>query len=585
MTQHRSNPLIGDLAAGWHRLLSLLLPAAALGAGLVMAFHPTLGTGFSKLQTDLGDSRLNAYLLEHGWLWLTGTPGVRLWHPAFYYPVPDALAFSDLMLSFGPLFWPWRALGCDVMLSFQLWMISAAACNFLICFVFLRRCVGFDRPGSALGSFVISFAASRVAQLGHQQMLPIFFVIGALWAVWSLAASAAVRGAERRRRWAVAALFGCLVAQLYGGYYNFVFALAILVMAGVSAMTAAASRRVLADLIRCNWRAFGAASCAAVLLALPAVSHYLEAAAMAGARRPRAALEMLPRLVSYLFVSGRSWWYGWMSDLPPIHDLPMRTEHAVGLGLITTGCLFWVGWKTRVHPAVRLAITIVLAIGLLVTMFPAGMHLWRFTYHAFPPLQGIRAVCRIGMLLAIPAGIAIGWMVSHRARGFRGRVVIAVALLACLEQGVTTHSVDVDLAEARVQAIVESVDPTAEAFLVLPKGAAGPWVWHQLDAMSAQQRTGVPTVNGFSGIRPLGWDFEDFRLLRGGDLHEGRRRLEAWAGLTGIDASRVQIIRVKSNLNVPDRDGNASSSPLEGSSPKSSPDPGATGVPGGRTEP
>ncbi len=550
-----------------------------------MAFHPTFGAGFARLQTDLGDTRLNAYLLEHGWLWLTGAPGIRLWHPAFYYPTPDALAFSDLMLSFGPLFWAWRALGCDVVLSLQLWMISVATCNFLVCYVFLRRRAGFDRPGSALGSFIISFAASRIAQLGHQQMLPIFFVIGALWAVWSLVASAALPGAERRRRWAVAALFGCLVAQLYGGYYNFVFALAILVVAGVSALTAAESRRVLVDLIRCNWRAFVAASCASLVLALPAVSHYLEAAAMAGARRPRAALEMLPRLVSYLFVSGRSWWYGWMSDLPPIHDLPMRTEHAIGLGLITTGCLLWIGWKTRVRPAVRVAITIVLALGLLVTMFPAGIHLWRFTYHAFPPLQGIRAVCRIGMLLAIPAGIAIAWMVSHRAPGFRGRVIITVALLACLEQGVTTHSVEVEVAEARVQAVVELVDPAAEAFLVLPKGAAGPWVWHQLDAMWAQQRTGVPTVNGFSGIRPRGWDFEDFRLLRGGDLQEGRMRLDAWADLTGIDASRVQILRVKSNLNVPDRDGNASPASAERGLPRAVGDSAAAEVPKARTEP
>ncbi len=387
MTTHRGNRLTEVLAAGWKRLLSALIPAGALGAGLVMAFFPTFGAGFARLQTDLGDTRLNAYLLEHGWLWLTGAPGIRLWHPAFYYPTPDTLAFSDLMLSFGPLFWPWRALGCDVVLGLQLWMISVAACNFLVCYVFLRRRAGFDRPGSALGSFVISFAASRIAQLGHQQLVPVFFVIGALWAVWSLAA-AADAGAERGRPWAVAALFGCLVAQLYGGYYNFVFVLAVLVVAGVSALTAAASRRVFADLIRCNWRAFAAASCGAVVLALPAVSHYLEAAAMAGPRRPRAALDMLPRLASYLFVSDRSWWYGWMTDLPSIHDLPVRPEHAVGLGLITTGCLLWVAWKTQVRPAVRLTITIVLGLGALVTMFPAGIHLWRFHVPRVPTPPG-----------------------------------------------------------------------------------------------------------------------------------------------------------------------------------------------------
>ncbi len=544
-----------------------------------MAFHPTIGSGFSRLQTDLGDTRLNAYLLEHGWLWLTDTPGVNLWNPAFFYPAPNTLAFGDLMVSFGPLYWPWRALGSGQVLSFQLWMISVATCNFLVGYLLLRRCSGFDRLGSALGSFVISFAASRITQLGHQQMLPIFYVIGAVWAVWRLVEYAGAPGKARHRRWAVAALFGCLVAQLYGGYYNFVFALAIFTGSVAAALVAPQSRRVLADLIRSDWRAIVAASCGAAVLVLPAASHYLEAAGMAGVRRPRVALDTLPRLVSYLFVSGKSWWYGWMSDFPVIHHLSARHEHAIGLGLITTGCLLWVGWKTRVRPGVRLTFTVMLALGVLLTMFPAGIRLWTIVYLAFPPFQGIRAVCRIGMLMAIPAGIAIAWMVSHRPTGIRGWAVTAVALLACLEQGVTTNSVEVDVAESRVAAIVGRVDPTAEAFLVLPKGSSRRWNWFQLDAMLAQQRTGVPTVNGYSGVRPPGWDFASFGLQRRGDLQKAQRSLDSWAQLRGIDAERVQIIRVKSKRNVPDGNENARFEPLKRSSLKPSLHPAATGAP------
>lgn len=530
-----------------------LVPGLVLVAGLVMVFHPTLFSGFARLQTDLGDTRLNAYILEHGWRWLTRAPEARLWHPAFFYPAPDALAYSDLMLSFGPLYWPWRAAGLGEVLSFQLWMLSVAICNFVICYAFLRRRASFDRLGSALGSFVISFAASRAGQLGHQQMLPIFFVIGALWAVWSLAAAAAAPEARRQRSWAVAALFGCLVAQLYGGYYNFAFALALLTVTVLSALAGAASRRVLVDVVRGSWRAMLVASCTAVVLAFPAASHYLETAGMVGARRPGAALAVLPRLVSYVFVSGRSWWYRWMSDLPWIRDLPIRHEHAVGLGFITTGCLLWVAWKARSRPAARLVVTIVLVMGLLVTMFPDRIRLWMILYHAFPPFQGVRAVSRIGMLLAIPAGVAIAWMVSRRAAGLRGRIVVTIAVLACLEQGVTTPSVEVGLVEARAQEVAQRVDLTAEAFLVVPQGSRRGRVWHQLDAMWAQQRTGVPTVNGYSGNRPPGWDFDDLRIRRAGDLDEARRRLEAWAERMAIDAGRIQIVPVDASLHEPDR--------------------------------
>ena len=40
--------------------------------GLVMAHHPMLFSGFRRIQTDLRDTRLIHYLLEHGYLWVRG---------------------------------------------------------------------------------------------------------------------------------------------------------------------------------------------------------------------------------------------------------------------------------------------------------------------------------------------------------------------------------------------------------------------------------------------------------------------------------------------------------------------------------
>jgi hypothetical protein len=79
-----------------------IVPVLVLLAGLIMAFHPTLWSGFGRLQTDLGDTRLNNYLLEHGWRWLSGDPGVRLWHPSFFYPAPNALATATSCSPSGP---------------------------------------------------------------------------------------------------------------------------------------------------------------------------------------------------------------------------------------------------------------------------------------------------------------------------------------------------------------------------------------------------------------------------------------------------------------------------------------------------
>jgi hypothetical protein len=507
-----------------------------------------------RLLTDLGDTRLNNYLLEHGWRWMSGEPGVRLWNPPFFHPASNTLAYSDLLLSFGPLYWPWRALGLGELLSFQLWMIGIAICNFAVCFLFLRRAMRFDQLGSALGAFLISFAASRTGQLSHQQLFPVFFVIGALWATCSMVGSASAGEARGSRRWAAFVLFGCLVAQLYGSYYNFAFALALLAGAALAAAVVPGWRRALLGVGRIHWRPLVAAGCLAVVLALPAAIHYLEAAGTLRPRPASAALDALPRLVSYLFVDERSWWYAWMDHLDLFRGLPVRHEHAIGLGFLTTGILLWVAWRMRVRAAVRLAAAVVLGLGLLVTMLPTGIQLWTTLYRVFPPFQGLRAVSRILMLLAIPAGIAVGWMVSHRGAGARGRLVTSLAVLACLEQGVTTRSVEVATVQARANELASQVDRSAEAFLVVPRGPARRgWPRDHLDAMWASRRSGVPTVNGYSGNRPPGWDFGELGIRRGDSLDGVRRRLDAWAGATGLDPDRVQILVVDAARHPPDQ--------------------------------
>ena len=539
-----------------------IVPVLVLVVGLLMAFHPTLLSGFGRLQTDLGDTRLNNYLLEHGWRCLSGEPGVRLWHPPFFHPAPNALAYSDLLLSFGPLYWPWRAMGLGEVLSFQLWMIGIAISNFVVGYLFLRRAMGFDRLGAALGSFMISFAAARVGQLVHQQLFPIVFVIGALWAAVSMTRSAAAGAARGRDRWAPFALFGCLLAQLYGGYYNFAFMLAILALALLAALAVPRWRRALADVLAAHWRAIAAAGCLALLLALPATTHYLETAGTVRTRAVTAAFDMLPRIASYAYLSNRSWWYGWMTDLPPFGGLPVRHEHAIGLGLLTTVCLLWTAWLNRNSQAVRLAATVMLLLALLTTMFPGGVQLWTVFYRVFPPFQGLRAVSRLWMLLAIPAGIAVGWMVSRRGQGPRAALVIALAALACLEQGMTTRAIDVALVEARTGELAAQVDGSAEAFLVVPRGKSKRGrSWHHLDAMWAARRSGVPTVNGYSGTLPPAWEFGELQLSQEDGVDEARRLLAAWAATTGLDPSRIQVLVVDAAALMPPEEPPRSSRP------------------------
>src|SRR3954463_15640339 len=99
----------------------------ALTAGLLAAFHPTLLSGFTLVQTDPGDTLLNHYVLEHSWLWLTKADYAgTLWSPPFFAPTPLTLAYSETLLGTAPLYWLLRAF-CPELPAFLLWTMLVSA--------------------------------------------------------------------------------------------------------------------------------------------------------------------------------------------------------------------------------------------------------------------------------------------------------------------------------------------------------------------------------------------------------------------------------------------------------------------------
>lgn len=522
-----------------------LVPALAfLGAGLAMAFWPTLASGFRAMQSDPGDTLFNAYLLEHHWQWLVGLAepageGTRLgfWDPPIGHPLKGVLARGDVMLAFAPLYLPWRALGLDVETSFQAWMITTAVANYVAMWLLLRRSVGVDALAASVGAFLFAFAGARVVQLGHAQLLPQYLLVGALACVLVVfEGPGAERADPRRRRLAVWGFATCLVVQLWGGLYMGYFGLLV---CGVALAVALASRRLRAPLIaRLRARAGSlaiAAFVSAVALA-PLVAGWLGARADGAKLGVGAAESRLPRLASYLYLGPDSWLYGGLAELGPFARLPEPHEQAIGLGLVTTGVTLLVAWRERRRPAVRVTAAVVAVLVVALTWLPFDLRLWRLWYYLVPGIDAIRAVARIGLLLAFPAAIAVAWLVAQRGSGGRGVLVVAVGLVCCLEQGIAVPSFDKRARQCEVEVLAARVDRDAPAFFL---GATGS-VDEQLLAMAAQQRTGIPTVNLYTGRAPRSWPLARF-WVRPAASHEAlEAELERTLRLHGVDPERVQ---------------------------------------------
>src|SRR4051812_9371309 len=165
--------------------LAALAPASLYLTGMLLAFYPVFFSGFARVPGDTGDARLINYLLEHGWRWLLRRPPHEdLWSPPFFYPAPNAGAYSDILLSVGPLYWPWRAAGVAPELAFTFCFLTLVSLNYLTMYLFAARCVRLTSPASAFAAFLFAFASPRLMQISHLQLHAHFYTLLSLYALF-----------------------------------------------------------------------------------------------------------------------------------------------------------------------------------------------------------------------------------------------------------------------------------------------------------------------------------------------------------------------------------------------------------------
>jgi hypothetical protein len=122
---------------------------------------------------------------------------------------------------------------------------------------------------------------------------------------------------------------------------------------------------------------------------------------------------------------------------------------------------------------------------------------------------------------------------------------VALVLLCLLEQGRTLPTFDRYESRARIAQVAERVPPGCAAFFVSRTVTApsGPDWPTQLDAMWAALATGVPTVNGYSGGWPPGWDLDADEQEAGGAAPLAEE-LAGWLARHGVPRHRVCWIRL-----------------------------------------
>jgi hypothetical protein len=470
----------------------LALHGAVLTAGLLTAFHPTLLSGFARLQTDPGDSLLNAYVLEHSWRWLTKPDYVgTYWSPAFFHPQPLALAYSENLLGTAPLYWLLRV-ACPAMLAYQLWMMLVTALTYVSMAAVLRR-FGVGHLLAALGGFLFAFGLPRVTQIGHQQMLPHLFAPWAVLAAWSFLQWPAVRS--------FAGLLAATIAQLLAGMYlGWFLLLGLAVFAIFTLASAPALLGEIAGFVRRRWPAVFALLAAWAGLTALLLAQYR--AANEGFHRPYDEVRSLtPRPVDWITPAPQSVWAGWLPESP-------TSELWLFVGFVPLGlaaCGLAVCAQSHKRPCMTTVVTALL-LTLLATRFD-GWSAWRAVYRGYPGGDAIRAVGR--MMFTVELFALIGGLVAVDGLLQRTRYGVAVAGLL-LSLGIVEQipirplpSFEIAPWQDRVAALRDRLTPGTVAYVDLSPGRT--YYESQLTGMWAGLEANVPVVNGYSGRYPPGY--------------------------------------------------------------------------------
>ncbi len=578
------------------------MPLLACLLGLTIAAYPMILSGFQLMPGDPGDLRLNHYIVEHEYRAWSGTNAFGFWHPGFFHPTPNLLAYSDLLLGAMPFYAVFRASGVSPESAFQAWILLMFALDFVTFFVLLRE-LGFEALPASFGSYLFAFGSPRVAQINHPQLLPHFYsvaaVIFAVRVARSLGSAEPARVAGRDgprvvrdvlqcRLW-MGASAACVVLQLYTSYYLGWF---LVLGTAVFALWSLGSPRVrlnLRELLRQHWGGLTVVLILALLALAPMVWHYGLVVREVGPRGYDQVLAISPPPQAWLYMGRGSWLYDWMNRFGFWRDMSLAYEKALGVGLFTTIVAFCGLYGARRRCSYRVLLATSASLGLASTLFFGRFSPWQIIYDYVPGAMAVRAVARIGLLLLIPAAIGLALFLESIQRRFvrakrsgalgprersapggvqgsppsKSWMALAVGLVCVVEQGRAISAFDKERAASAVNMLATAIDPARCGYfyfspLVRP-GETPAWVdprdvaswgrvyaWkYQLDAMWAGLERGVPTINGYSGNSPQGYAAGLSSNVISGPDEERRlsRELERWIARHGLDRSRFCWIK------------------------------------------
>ncbi len=289
----------------YKRLIPFILPFLLLLVGLYLVPIKIFDAGFSKMPGDLGDTRFNNYILEHGHKVLTGKTD-KYWDAPFMYPYKNVIALSDNLLGTVPVYSVFRMSGMDRDTAFQYWILVMFALNFICCFYALNKWSK-NVILASVGAYIFAFSLYNVGQIGHAQIFPKFMVPLIFYWCWKYLT-------ERQVKYFLLTALA-LVYQFYCGIYLGFFSVYILLFLIIAYFVTFKDWAFFHQFKKLKTTGYHLAIIVfAGFLLIPLMKPYLDVAHTLGMRKFENTVSSIPRLESYFFPPYATYFWGYLYE-------------------------------------------------------------------------------------------------------------------------------------------------------------------------------------------------------------------------------------------------------------------------------
>jgi len=493
----------------------------------------------NSMPGDIGDARLNNYFLENIYQFFFGT-SYSLWALQFFSPFPYILGFSDNLFGSSPIYLFFRSFIEHEDTAFQLWFLFGYFANFIASYYVLRK-LGASSLAASVGAAIFSFALPTTAHSGHVQLhyrfalpLAIYFLIDFL---------------DKKKFGLLVSSLAWLLWQFYAGVYIGFFTLLLMGIIFTtyflknSLYRINRSEETLAFIK--SWKEQSLKIKLSITLFLFIILvllillfwPYIQVKSLYGASRSWAEISsMLPRPESYILSDASIIWSTASASI--FSSIPLRHEHQMFFGLIPIILAIGgitIGFMKQKNTLYYLMLS-ALIVPMILTLNIGGYSLWYFL-HKLPLASAIRAMTRVDQALLFPLAyfstLFIDWIICNKKRGVKFIALVITPLL--IVEASATNMLTSQKAEWRnrvsnkLELIPKNVSTDSVLFFAQNSEL---FYADELDAMWASMKSGMKTINGYSGNLP-----PNYSTRFGSSCYELPKRILSYLSFSGNENS------------------------------------------------